>query len=241
MVTKRAGRALKNLLYARWIRNQDAEVYSDLLPTHCRDIWKLDPKIREEKDRSWKKALLGEQAESLSVSISLFDKCQNRLSAILREKNREILKSKQIIGCTTTAAAIYSEDFRHASPGIVLLEEAGENLESHVLTAMTPETKHLILIGDHQQLRPNINSYNLSVEKGDGYDLNPRGLCEGDIFHHQNPEDVFGEVSDRRDTNSKGSKRNVFEADIVLKIVKYLGRQGYGTDKLVVLTSFWVS
>lgn len=172
MVTKRAGRALKNLLYARWIRNQDAEVYSDLLPTHCRDIWKLDPKIREEKDRSWKKALLGEQAESLSVSISLFDKCQNRLSAILREKNREILKSKQIIGCTTTAAAIYSEDFRHASPGIVLLEEAGENLESHVLTAMTPETKHLILIGDHQQLRPNINSYNLSVEKGDGYDLN---------------------------------------------------------------------
>ncbi|KAJ5448828.1 hypothetical protein N7445_003649 [Penicillium cf. griseofulvum] len=205
------------------------------------------------------------------------------------EKNREILKSKRIIGCTTTAAAMYSEDIRHASPGIVLLEEAGEILESHVLTAMTPETKHLILIGDHQQLRPKINSYSLSVEKGDGYDLNvslferlivagfphttlikqhrmcpevsslvrnltypgleddqetknrprPRGLCDRVIFlHHQNLEDAFFQISDRRDENSKGSKRNAFEAEIVLKIVKYLGQQGYGTDKLVVLTPY---
>ncbi|KGO64122.1 ATPase, AAA-type, core [Penicillium italicum] len=289
MVTKRGRPIRKDYLYERWVNNQDPGVCSALLPTHCREIWKLDQKIREEKERAWKRALLSEQAESLSVSIALFNKCQNRLSATLGERNREILKSKRIIGCTTTAAAMYSEDIRHASPGIVLLEEAGEILESHVLTAMTPETKHLILIGDHQQLRPKINSYTLSTEKGDGYDLNvslferlvhagfphtklskqhrmcpeisslvrnltypdleddrktknrprPRGLCDRVIFfHHQNPEDAFVEVSDRRDENSKGSKRNVFEAEIVLKIVKYLGQQGYGTDKLVVLTPY---
>ncbi|KAJ5505540.1 ATPase AAA-type core [Penicillium expansum] len=289
MVTKRGRPMKKNYLYGRWISNQDPGVCSDLLPARCRDIWSLDQKIREEKDRSWKRALLSEQAESLGVRIALFNKCQTRLSATLGEKNREILKSKRIIGCTTTAAAMYSEDIRHASPGIVLLEEAGEILESHVLTAMTPETKHLILIGDHQQLRPKINSYSLSTEKGDGYDLNvslferlihagfphttlskqhrmcpeisslvrkltypdleddqktknrpqPRGLCDRVIFfHHKNPEDVFVEVSDRDDENSKGSKRNVFEAEIVLKIVKYLGQQGYGTEKLVVLTPY---
>ena len=108
----------------------------------------------------------------MAVRIALFDKCQSRLGATLGEKNREILKLKWFIGCTTTAAAIYSKDIRHTSPGIVLLEEAGEILEAHMLTAMTPETKHLILIGDHQQLRPKINSYSLSTEKGDGYDLN---------------------------------------------------------------------
>ncbi|KAF7519098.1 hypothetical protein PCG10_010340 [Penicillium crustosum] len=288
MVTRR-GRPSRDYLYARWKKNEDAGVYANLLPTQCRDIWKLDKKIREEKDESWRRALLSEQAESLGVRIGLFDKCQNRLSATLGAKNREILKSKRIIGCTTTAAAMYSEDIRHASPGIVLLEEAGEILESHVLTAMTPETKHLILIGDHQQLRPKINSYSLSTEKGDGYDLNvslferlihagfphttlskqhrmcpeisglvrsltypaleddektknrpqPRGLCDRIIFfHHENPEDIFVEVSDQRDENSTGSKRNSFEADIVLKIVKYLGQQGYGTDKLVVLTPY---
>ncbi|KAG0159823.1 hypothetical protein PDIDSM_7350 [Penicillium digitatum] len=289
MVTKSGKPIRQDYLYGRWIMNQDPGVCSALLPAHCRDIWKLDPKIREEKDRHWKRALLSEQAQSLSVSIALFNKCQNRLSTALGEKNREILKSKRIIGCTTTAAAMYSEDIRHASPSIVLLEEAGEILESHVLTAMTPETNHLILIGDHQQLRPKINSYSLSTEKGDGYDLNvslferliragfphttlskqhrmcpeisslirnltypeleddektksrpwPRGLCDRVIFfHHQNPEGVFVEVSDRRDENLKGSKRNAFEAEIVLRIVKYLGQQGYGTEKLVVLTPY---
>jgi superfamily I DNA and/or RNA helicase len=40
--------------------------------------------------------------------------------------------------------------------GIVLVEEAGELLEAHVLTSLSPSTKHLILIGDHKQLRPKV-------------------------------------------------------------------------------------
>ena len=36
------------------------------------------------------------------------------------------------------------------SPDVVLVEEAGEILESHILTALTPKTKQLILIGDHK-------------------------------------------------------------------------------------------
>jgi superfamily I DNA and/or RNA helicase len=42
---------------------------------------------------------------------------------------------------------------------------------------MTADTKQLVLIGDHRQLRPKINNYALSVEKGDGFDLN-RSLFE---------------------------------------------------------------
>ncbi|KAJ6189613.1 hypothetical protein N7519_004521 [Penicillium mononematosum] len=70
----------------------------------------------------------------------------------------------------------------------------------------------------------------------------PQGLCDRVLFfHHQNPEDIFGGISDRRDENSKGSKSNVFEAEVVLKSVKYLGQQGYGTDKLVVLSPHFES
>lgn len=36
---------------------------------------------------------------------------------------------------------------------------------------MKAHTEQLILIGDHQQLRPKC-SYKLSVEQGDGFDLN---------------------------------------------------------------------
>lgn len=67
----------------------------------------------------------------------------------------------------------------------------------------------------------------------------PQGLYNRVIFfYYQNPEDIFVQVSDQDDKNLKGSKRNIFEAEIVLKIVKYLRQQGYGTDKLVVLTLY---
>jgi superfamily I DNA and/or RNA helicase len=58
------------------------------------------------------------------------------------------------------------------------------------------------------------------------------------FFNHSNLEANFTEISDRRDEGSKQSKQNIFEAEVVLKIVKYLGQQGYGTDKLVVLTPY---
>lgn len=56
----------------------------------------------------------------------------------------------RIIGCTTTAAAKYTQQLRDALPEVLLVEEAGEILESHVLTALGEETRRLILIGDHK-------------------------------------------------------------------------------------------
>jgi superfamily I DNA and/or RNA helicase len=46
-------------------------------------------------------------------------------------------------------------------PAIVIIEEASEILESHVLAAITKDTKQIIMIGDHHQLRPHINSIQL--------------------------------------------------------------------------------
>ncbi|PKC63904.1 hypothetical protein RhiirA1_396468 [Rhizophagus irregularis] len=42
--------------------------------------------------------------------------------------------------------------------------QAGEVLEAHILSALTPSTQHLILIGDHNQLRPSVSTYSLSME-----------------------------------------------------------------------------
>ncbi|KAJ5946563.1 P-loop containing nucleoside triphosphate hydrolase protein [Penicillium verhagenii] len=234
-------------------------------------IWALDKKFQDDKLQSWKRALLSEQAASLAVHMDLLDKCEEKLSATLKERTREILKGKKIIGCTTTAAAMHAEDLKHASPGIVLLEEAGEILESHVLTAISSDTKHLILIGDHLQLRPKINSYALGTEKGDGYDLNVslfERLVHGGYPHttlqkqHRMCPEIsslvrtltYPQLEDDEKTKTRPeprglSDRVIFfdhrnfeeqfsEAEIVLRIVKYLGQQGYGTDKLVVLTPY---
>ena len=43
----------------------------------------------------------------------------------------------------------------------MIVEEAAEVLESHIVTSLTRECEHLILIGDHKQLRPTPNVYDL--------------------------------------------------------------------------------
>lgn len=46
-------------------------------------------------------------------------------------------------------------------------------LEAHTLTALLPSVEHAILIGDHEQLRPQINNYELQHDhpRGDRYSL----------------------------------------------------------------------
>lgn len=44
-------------------------------------------------------------------------------------------------------------------PSVLLVEEAGQVLEAHILGALVRSIEHVILIGDPQQLRPTINNY----------------------------------------------------------------------------------
>ena len=63
---------------------------------------------------------------------------------------------------------------------VLLVEEAGELLEAHVLTSVHAETQQLIMIGDHKQLRPKVDSYRPSAESGQGLNLNVRRGVGGD-------------------------------------------------------------
>lgn len=82
------------------------------------------------------------------------------------------MSQMRIIECTITAAAMYTKELHKMGRRIFLIEEAGEILESHVSTGTTARTKQLILIGDHEQLRPKVSNYSLTVGKGEGCDLN---------------------------------------------------------------------
>ena len=67
---------------------------------------------------------------------------------------------------TTAGAALYREALDAVKPQLVLVEEAGEVLEAHVLTSLTPATRRLVLIGDHQQLRPKASAHFVSRNLG---------------------------------------------------------------------------
>ncbi len=45
----------------------------------------------------------------------------------------------------------------------MVVEEAAEVLEAHVLACLSTNVQHLILVGDHEQLRPKPNLYELQA------------------------------------------------------------------------------
>ncbi|KAF1989215.1 P-loop containing nucleoside triphosphate hydrolase protein [Aulographum hederae CBS 113979] len=152
--------------------SRNAGVFQDELGDMHSAVWNMTPSDRRVRFDEWTHELLEEQVTAVQELAQQYDACYTRIKDILREGNAQIIREKRIVACTTTAAAKYIDEIRNASPGVVLVEEAGEILESHILTAMTPSTKQLILIGDHKQLRPKINNFGLSVECGRGFNLN---------------------------------------------------------------------
>ncbi|KAK8202413.1 P-loop containing nucleoside triphosphate hydrolase protein [Phyllosticta capitalensis] len=277
----------KSYLFDRWRRNLDAGIFKDRKSQA--EVWGLDQKDRESKMDEWRNQLIAEAITTIVQTVKSYDTSQSRLKKAIDEQKAELLRSKRIVACTTTGAAMHAELLQNASPELVLVEEAGEILESHVLTALTPATKQLVLIGDHKQLRPKVNNFALTVEKGDGYDLNRslferlilggfphttlasqhrmhpeisqlvrhltypklrdapktqnrpplRGLQDRVIFfNHDHLENSEERTADRRDEGSSVSRKNDYEADMVLQIVRYLGQQGYGTGEQVVLTPY---
>ncbi|CCM06492.1 uncharacterized protein FIBRA_08761 [Fibroporia radiculosa] len=288
----RQGNQIKpHYLLHQWVKGWNAGIFKD--SPHVQksaDIWAMSYEARQSLYSRWSFEILKQQADLICNITGQYGDALNSIDRIFDQNTVAVLKSKRIIGCTTTAAAKYRLPIQAASPDVVLVEEAGEILESHVLTSLGPETKHLVLIGDHRQLRPKVNNYFLTVEKGNGYDLNMsmferlvrsgyphstlsqqhrmrpeisslvrrltypdlvdaddtlnrpnlRGLQDNIVFiSHASPEDDNAHLRDNaRDVFATSSKRNMFEAEMTLKTVKYLGQQGYGTDKIVILTPY---
>ena len=90
----------------------------------------------------------------------------NRLCTEYKEASHQAdrfaLETADVIGMTTTGAAKYQHILHLVKPKIVIVEEAAEVLESHVVSALNAGSQHLILIGDHKQLRPKPNEYDLA-------------------------------------------------------------------------------
>jgi len=76
------------------------------------------------------------------------------LQKILEENDRDVLRSARVVGMTTTNAAMNRSLVVGLGAKVVLVEEAAEVLEAHILTCLSPTNQQLILIGDHCQLRP---------------------------------------------------------------------------------------
>lgn len=275
-------------LLDRWIRGEtNPGSLQHLQPKGAAAVWKMSGETRQAAFIRWQTEILDLLVKEIADTGRQYNQDQIELDRVFEERDASVIKTKRIIACTTNGAAKYSSAIQASSPGIVLVEEAGEILEAHILTSLGPHTEQLIMIGDHKQLRPKC-SYELSVEQGDGFDLN-RSLFERLVLkgfphvtltqqHRMRPEIssmirhlTYPDLTDADSTLQRAdlrgfrdnvifvnhshqevelkngrelydgqtsSKQNEFEGQMILKCVRYLAQQGYGSDALVIITPY---
>lgn len=176
-VGKKGKEVKPDYLFDRWISGMGPGMFRHNALSQHKNVWDIEPSERGRLLEKWYSAVYQEKAERVREAARRYDHIQDQMDVQFSESKVQLLRNKRIIGCTTTAAAKYSKLISSAGVSVVITEEAGEIQESHTLTALSASVEQLITIGDHEQLRPKTNNYHLTVEKGEGYDLN-RSLFE---------------------------------------------------------------
>ncbi|KAJ0415311.1 P-loop containing nucleoside triphosphate hydrolase protein [Aspergillus carlsbadensis] len=168
--------------------------YSRAQPTTIQELAKVHVDVMTAAER---KALHAHwiddyrQKTHVRVQAALHDHLETKTSwdRIRDEIDLRCLKAADVIGVTSTGLARNLEMLRRLPSKVLVCEEAGEVLEAHLLTSLLPSLEQVILIGDHQQLRPQIQNYDLSRESKAGaqYALD-RSLFERLV----DPDDAVG-------------------------------------------------
>ncbi|KAM0718692.1 hypothetical protein Q7P37_005763 [Cladosporium fusiforme] len=118
------------------------------------DLWKIPDNVRGAVYRHLQHEAKKCIRNTLREKAKAYDE-QARLRRIGGwEKDEIILNKQKIIGLTTTGFSKYRGLISALKPKIVLIEEAAETLEAPVIATCVSSLQQLILVGDHQQLRP---------------------------------------------------------------------------------------
>ena len=157
----------------RWLNTHTTPQALDSTPRSLATIMDLPLLEMQKVERRriydyWVSQIRRDLVERLDATIAVFADAAQGLKACNQEISLRCLQQAHVIGVTTSGLARNIDLLGRLRPKVLLCEEAGEILEAHTLTAFLPTIEHAILIGDHEQLRPQIQNYELSLE-------NPRG------------------------------------------------------------------
>jgi superfamily I DNA and/or RNA helicase len=158
------------------------------------NVWTLTEQDRFRLYRYWQNILVRPAESRLKNLGTEYNAISERIQEAYIVQNSQILEDAVVIGMTTTGAAKYSALMSHVKPIITIVEEAAEVLEAHIITVLSPESQHLILIGDHQQLKPSTSvyklalHYNLDVSLFERMVNNDMECCQLNTQHRMRPE-----------------------------------------------------
>ncbi len=132
---------------------EDARDVTDIHQLQLQDRWRLY--------NYWVSRKVEHMRDTNEKQFDEYNDLCKRYKESRQQADRFSLETADVIGMTTTGAAKYQHILHLVKPKIIIVEEAAEVLESHIVSALNAGTQHLILIGDHKQLRPKLNEYEL--------------------------------------------------------------------------------
>ncbi|KAM3962671.1 NFX1-type zinc finger-containing protein 1 [Aphomia sociella] len=128
------------------------------------NLYSLTPEQRWSVYKKTVASIKNELTAKMNTLLEQHNKCSDELSEVATLIDGEVMKSVRVVGVTTTTAARRHDLMKKLLSPIVIVEEAAEVLEAHIVASLTYHCQHLILIGDHKQLRPTAAHYKLAKD-----------------------------------------------------------------------------
>ncbi|KAF8429157.1 putative DEAD box helicase [Tirmania nivea] len=134
-----------------------------IIEEHLRSskVWDWEGHVRAAVYKRWEALALEKVLVAFRQLNMRYAECVKEFKIARLEKDAYILGGAKVVGMTNTGLAKYRSLVASLCPRIVMIEEAAESLEGPIITACFPTIQHMILVGDHQQLRPHCNSREL--------------------------------------------------------------------------------
>ncbi|CAK7266776.1 hypothetical protein SEPCBS57363_002262 [Sporothrix epigloea] len=136
--------------------------------TAARGLWALPKQARYALYQEWQCQSFKSNSSEMETEYKLYEAVKKARDRTRHEVDLRCLNEANIVGMTTIGLAKNYELLQNLGSKVLLCEEAGEVLEAHMLVSLIHSVEHAILIGDHLQLRPQIQNYDLSSESTRG-------------------------------------------------------------------------
>ncbi|KXN87132.1 NFX1-type zinc finger-containing protein 1 [Leucoagaricus sp. SymC.cos] len=154
------------------VPNNDRQVTKLL---YYANVWSMSDRERSRLADEWERriqniAYVNQLDQYTRLKERYKDACQE-YDDMRNEIRCRILDNSDLIACTTTGAASLTSLLSSVAPRVLMVEEAGQVLEAHILASLVSSVHHLICIGDPRQLRPSLATYTLSMDSTIGNEL----------------------------------------------------------------------
>jgi helicase required for RNAi-mediated heterochromatin assembly 1 len=144
-------------LGAAFVGKVRSKVSAEKVANHLKksNLWDIPKRDRGAVYRFWYQRAKELIPKKFREVAGTYNKLAKKRQYEAWNRDALVLKQQRIVGLTTTGLSKYRGLIAAIKPRIVLIEEAAEVIEAPVTVACFDTLEHLILVGDHQQLRPN--------------------------------------------------------------------------------------